>query len=435
MKPIKDKADGSEFKTVFWGLLGIFATVVLGMPAIYYAVHEKQPHISYELIGDSKVLDVHQPVKELEIRYRGEDIYAQHKNLRVWTITVRNDGETHVKQEDFDKTMPWGIMIKDAQIVDVPKLISCNSDYVSNNISLALVSNNVVTFQKIIFEREKYFTVEIQLLHRADNEPSAEILGKIAGIERQTLTANHKDNGSVGFWASVFSGSVSVQLLRLIIYVAGTIIFAILIISTLAWATTTHSSSKRKKLKHLMASYLEPILTGRTDLERDRLESLFIKSEANIDDLRKTKDFLAHPDNLQTFLVSLNDLDIPLPKEAAAFPKTIRRNMAGVVFGEEKNLFADYSRHESKYFLRPGIFDELEELIRHLEATALPPKLMAFLAQQNNPRLDNLRYFGAMDSIADVENLVIGDSSGARPPTPTDDRSAKSGEASKDVQG
>jgi hypothetical protein len=76
-------------KATIWALLGILFTVTLGVPAIYLAVHEKRPHVSYEIVSDSKILDVHQPVKELEIRYRGEDIYAQKKNLRVLTTFPR----------------------------------------------------------------------------------------------------------------------------------------------------------------------------------------------------------------------------------------------------------------------------------------------------------------------------------------------------------
>jgi len=144
-----DQLQKRRFETAtFWALLGILATVIVGVPAIYLAAHEKRPHVSYEIVGDSKVLDVHQPVKELEIRYRGEDIYAQRKNLRVLTITIRNDGEVHIRQTDFDESMPWGLQLNGGQLVDVPKLVSCNSDYIRDNINLQTTTNNLELIRK-----------------------------------------------------------------------------------------------------------------------------------------------------------------------------------------------------------------------------------------------------------------------------------------------
>jgi hypothetical protein len=41
-------------KTTLWALLGILATVGLGVPAVYFAIHEKRPHISYEIISKNQ---------------------------------------------------------------------------------------------------------------------------------------------------------------------------------------------------------------------------------------------------------------------------------------------------------------------------------------------------------------------------------------------
>jgi hypothetical protein len=92
-------------KEAFWALVGVLVTVVLGIPSIYYAVHEKQPHILYEIVSESEVLDARQPLQQLEIRYKGEDIYAQKKSLRVITLLVRNDGEVHIRPDDLAKQL------------------------------------------------------------------------------------------------------------------------------------------------------------------------------------------------------------------------------------------------------------------------------------------------------------------------------------------
>jgi len=78
-------------------------------------------------------------------------------------------------------------------IAAVPKVVSCNSDYIRNNINLQVSTNNTIIFQKIIFERDKYFTIRILLLSRAYEEPELRVVGKVAGIEDQEVVNNHRD--------------------------------------------------------------------------------------------------------------------------------------------------------------------------------------------------------------------------------------------------
>ncbi|MGA2173588.1 MAG: hypothetical protein ABSH38_01260 [Verrucomicrobiota bacterium] len=293
-------------KATIWALIGVLATVLIGVPGIYYAIHEKQPHISYELVGDSKVLDVHQPVKELEIRYRGEDIYALKKNLRVLTLTVRNDGEVHIKQADFDQTMPWGISIKGGQIVDVPKVVSFNSDYIRNNINPQVASNNLIIFQKIILERNKYFTIEIQLLNRVEEEPELHIVGKIAGIENPIINNNRKENAVPGLWTSVFYGTLSVQLVRLVVFIVGTIILIAIVVLLIIAGSTVERYYKNQSFRRRVNRFLEPLLVGKDQIEREYLRRLFIRTQGNIDILKDLKLLFSNPDNVSLFLRNIN---------------------------------------------------------------------------------------------------------------------------------
>ena len=106
-----------------WSFLGVLITLVLGAPPIYLALREKKPSVTYEITSDYNVLDIHKPLKDLAILFRGQDIKENKLNLRIYSIKVINDGEVDIRQSDFDQSKPWGISISGAQIIEQPRLV------------------------------------------------------------------------------------------------------------------------------------------------------------------------------------------------------------------------------------------------------------------------------------------------------------------------
>lgn len=383
-------------KATLWALIGIVATVILGVPAIYFAVHEKQPHISYEIVGDSKVLDVHQPVKELEIRYRGEDIYALKKNLRVLTITIRNDGETHIKQSDFDESMPWGLQIKKGQLVDVPKLINYNSDYIRDNINLQSTTNNLITFQKIIFEREKYFTIEVQLLHHAEDEPEVQVIGKVAGIESQAVVNNLKGSGVPSFWSNVFYGSFSVQLVRVCIFVIGTILLIIILVFLIATIGTALASRSESKIKREINAFLGSLLEDKDEKIKQCFNWLLSRSGGNTQNLIELKEFFSDAQKVSDYLEGFQKSVFPesqlkkLPSilRHITWQARFRRSIDGhqgeffsVDTSLSNNLFIKKLSENGGFAIRQETIQALDQLVSYLETNELPTKLKKRLLQ------------------------------------------------------
>jgi hypothetical protein len=383
-------------KATLWALLGILATVILGAPAIYFSVHEKRPHISYEIIGDSKVLDVHQPVKELEIRYRGEDIYALNKNLSVLTITIRNDGETHIKQSDFDESMPWGLQIKKGQLVDIPKLVSFNSDYIRDNINLQTTTNNLITFQKLIFERDKYFTIELQLLHHSEDEPEIEVVGKIAGIETQTVINNIKDSGSVGFWAKVFYGPLTVQLVRVLVFVVATILLIVIVIYLIVSIGEALSSRKSLKTRREINAFLGPLLEGKDEKAQEGYKWLLSNSSGRIESLKELKAFLHDPNAMNFFLEGVRKNRFS-EADFKKLPGILSRTVWQVKYtrqmddGHTEDFFSVNPTLQDNFLANKLSGDQknreemllvLDRLISHLETNEVPTKLKKLLSQR-----------------------------------------------------
>jgi hypothetical protein len=379
-------------KATIYALLGILFTVILGVPAIYLAVHEKRPHISYEILGDSKVLDVHQPVKDLEIRYRGEDIYAQKKNLRVLTITIRNDGEIHIRPIDFDPSMPWGLQLKGGQLVDIPKLVADNSEYIHDNINLQSTTNNLIIFQKIIFERGKYFTIELQILHHAEVEPQLEVLGKIAGIETSTIIRNQKDNGGPNFWASVFYGSLTVQLVRIFVFVVGTVLLLFTIIFLIVTISDTLTSRKVKKKEQIIEAFLGPLLGAKDATASQYLRKLLSLSKGDIQRLQELKAFLANPIQTKPFLQSVakSDFSRPQIKQLPAIlrrenfpPRIARRYPDGHLvpqFDFSNSMFVAKRLGSDELTIRQEIIPLIDELMTYLDKNQMPAKLAKILS-------------------------------------------------------
>ncbi len=370
-------------RETIWALLGILVTVILGLPAIYYTIHEKVPHIAYEIIGDTKVLDVHKPVKELEIRYKGEDIYAQKKNLSVLTITVRNDGETHIKQADFDTTTPWGLLVNNGHLVDAPKLIDANSDYIRSNINLSAGTNDTISFQKIIFEKDKYFTFELQILHRDEETPQIIPIGKIAGIEKQAVVKRYKSQGPIGFWASVFFGTWGVQVTRAAVFTIALVIvlFGIIATGSLLGGAAERARFRRRQLAiALLRSYAEPLLKTKEGADRKIATFFLLWSFGNFEkltDLRMRADAERFRNTL-LYNFQLPELEHYAGVSAGTWQMSMRRSrlILNIIFDGDK--------------IRPNVRTILDETINFLKEHPLPPEVIEVLMQYRSSWLSKL---------------------------------------------
>jgi len=103
-------------------------------------------------------------------------------------------------------------------------------------------------FKKIIFERGKFFTFEIMVLHDKNQLPDILPLGKIAGIQ-QILISKPPDEKGESFWSQLTSGSIFIHLIRLFAYpfILILLIFVIAIPSVMI-ADSVGESKRRNKI-------------------------------------------------------------------------------------------------------------------------------------------------------------------------------------------
>jgi hypothetical protein len=243
-------------KALSWSFLGVFFTLLFGIFALYLALHEKKPDIVFEIIADANVLDVHKPLKDLTVTFDGEDIQKTRQNLRIFTISVRNTGEADVLQTAYDQQQPWGLLFGGARIVDEPRLIGSNSDYIKDSLHPRIKDDNAVEFSKVIFERGKYFTIEVQVLHSVDALPQIQPLGKIAGVHKQRVIRPQASK-EPSFWQQLFAGGVLVHAVRAVIHVVGVVLFLFMLVHlSIALSILQHRRRQKRKRR-----YLAPVLS------------------------------------------------------------------------------------------------------------------------------------------------------------------------------
>ncbi len=232
-------------KNVAVGLLIAVPSLVVGVSS-WCASQEKRPEISFQIINEANVLDVHKPIEDLQVLFQGGDIQETSQNLRIYSLRLENRGGSDVLQTHYDQNDVWGFQVLHGKIIEV-RLTEASSSYAQDNVNPVLISEDTVSFTKIILERGSYFTIETLVLHQKDRRPEIVPLGKIAGVSGPVAVEVGRDEGTRSFASRLFGGGVSIHVVRAVIYVIGFI--AALFVAALAaiaiLAATDYFSGRR----------------------------------------------------------------------------------------------------------------------------------------------------------------------------------------------
>jgi hypothetical protein len=86
--PLRDKLRIDD--RFSWAFTGVLVAVVFGIVGLYATLRENRPNLVVEIENQADVLDVHRPLEDLKLSFRGQDIQQQNLNLRIFTIRVAN---------------------------------------------------------------------------------------------------------------------------------------------------------------------------------------------------------------------------------------------------------------------------------------------------------------------------------------------------------
>lgn len=199
-----------------WSFLGVVIALLSVGFALYTYYHQPEPDIVYEIDSQSDVFDLHRPLQDLTLSFRGQDVQQQNLNLRILSVRIWNRGMIDILQGAYDQQEPWGITVTPGQVIEV-RVGQNNSQYLASHINPHIVESSTIQLNKVILERDKFVTLDILVLHHKDAPPHIAAYGKIAGIN-QIPVIDASAPTKPGFIQQLFSGSLFIHIGRFIFY-------------------------------------------------------------------------------------------------------------------------------------------------------------------------------------------------------------------------
>lgn len=245
-------------KKIYWGIVGFILTLAFGFIGLYTYYHEKKPNLLFEIINESNVLDVHKELDNLTIYFDNEDIRKKNLNLRIITVQISNNGEIDILQSHYDQKIEWGFKVSNGKIINDARIVNSNSDYLKNHLSPKIISGNTVNLEKVIFEKGKFFSIEVLVIHNKDTQPAINYIGKIVGIETVTPIKTWEKNLVPSFWEKFFYGGLLINVLRPIV----TFIAFLAIGIFLGFILDATFNSRRQKKKKSREKRIYKLLGG-----------------------------------------------------------------------------------------------------------------------------------------------------------------------------
>lgn len=212
-----------------YSFLGFLLAILFGTITIYTTFFkDTNPKLNYIVEANSKVLDLKENVRRLDILYNGENIKKTGKNLSLIKLTVKNQSAVNILESHFDKNDMLGFKLENSEIVETPEVVITSNDYIKRNISLNIDSTGEIRFTPIIIDGNEYFTISILALHKENQIPVVVPLGKVAGIHKLNLINDYNNSKEKTFWQIVFDGDFYSQTVKVFIY---GVIFLVLLIT------------------------------------------------------------------------------------------------------------------------------------------------------------------------------------------------------------
>ncbi len=228
--------------TLIMGFLGFLATII----AIYTFLFPNKIELSYEIISETNLLEIDEDVPNLSIQYAGEDLKATNANLGIITLSIKNNGEATLLKNYYDVNDLWGFHINGGRIIEIPKVINSNNDYLKRNILINLKSETEVRFSDVILEPNDYFIIKFSYLYTNGKSPEIIPIGKIAEVKTINISTRDDDQKKSKF-LEAFQGDIVVQILRSIAYLLLWLFILITLILCIEKTSDMRDKFKRKK--------------------------------------------------------------------------------------------------------------------------------------------------------------------------------------------
>lgn len=285
-----------------WSFLGF----LFGIWGVYTSFQKTSPELDIQITSDISVIDVHSPVKELEVKFAGQMIDNQKTNVRAFRIRFSNTGNQHILTNFYASDEKWGFEVASATLLSKPKIVAASTEYLKDRVLPVVEGEGQVVFSKIILEATKFFEIEFLISYDKNTEPQFIPFGVIAGVELPARILRKERQIADTTLSRTFSDSIWINLLRFFVNSLFFFIGLILLVHSSEAYKDRISKAGLKKLKDILTTYLGSRLG--TEYSEEDLEQLvssfqwpwFHKSEFE-DNLKKASN--------KTLISELDSLD------------------------------------------------------------------------------------------------------------------------------
>jgi hypothetical protein len=235
-------------KKFAWSFLGFLLAIIFGAFSIYTVYFmDNNPKLNFVIETNTKVLDLRENVRKLDIMYQGENIKESNKNLSIFKIKILNPSKVNILNTFYDAKDSLGFFLDKAEIVERPEIVEASNDYLKHNLLLSMDSTGQVKFSPVIIEGGEYFTIRLLALHKQNEVPVLKPFGKIAGIKEFKIIESYKTTEKKSFWAELIQGRFWIHVVRFFGYLLVIIFAALLIVIPSSLISDTISEKKRKR--------------------------------------------------------------------------------------------------------------------------------------------------------------------------------------------
>ncbi|TGK59193.1 hypothetical protein EHQ57_10190 [Leptospira wolffii] len=217
-----------------WAIGGVILSIVLWFGSLYISFYERKASISFVVRSEFNVLDIKEPIEELSILFKNQDLRKEKLNLKIIKLLIINDGEIDILQSYYDLNDAFAFSINSPSKIIQIKNVTSNSPYLrSKSKEILLLKSGIVILPHVIFEKKDYIAFDLVVIQPIDKiKTSLTISGKIAGIKAFEIRNESEKTTEPSILEKAFSGSFEVQALRIISYLVADLIVAVFVIVT-----------------------------------------------------------------------------------------------------------------------------------------------------------------------------------------------------------
>lgn len=236
-------------KLLPWSFLGVILSFVFGAIAVYMAIgYRPKPDLLIDVDQDTPVVALHEPLGDLQLLYRGADLLEAQQEVRLVTVSFRNEGRATIHPNYFDAKDPLALHIKNGQVTGSPEVINGSSVYLRTHVSLQLVETGTIRIEPFILEPGEWFQAKMLVLTPAGTSAGIEASGKIADLDELRAIRSADEPAAPPFLRRVFGGSAPVQVVRLGGYALVALIILLAVILVLIEAEDRLTVARRRRL-------------------------------------------------------------------------------------------------------------------------------------------------------------------------------------------